>query len=75
MEIVNQNSINTTQERLDEMKAEKQANIQVLKEIQDARILLSQERGSFVTFKEESLSQIESARNKLALEEANFNKK
>ncbi len=72
MEIVNQNKVNVTQERLDEMKSEKQANIQVLSDIQKEREALRQERNSFYTYKQECESKINEDRLAVKREQENL---
>lgn len=67
MEIVNQNSVNAEQERLNELKKEKQENIAILEQIQKEREALRQERGSFETYKQEQLDQI--AQDRLTLKQ------
>lgn len=71
MEIQNQNSINVTQERLDEMKAIKDADQKVLDDINNKGAALSRDKAAFAEYKTSETTKIEDARKLLARESAN----
>lgn len=63
--------INTTEERINEMKQHKQDNMKILNDIQAAQAQLGKDRQAFVTYKEAEEAKIDSARSLLARESAN----
>jgi lysozyme family protein len=64
----NQNNLNVSDERLAELKKEKEANQAILNQIQEERATLRQEKGKFETFKQEALSQIAEERKTILKE-------
>lgn len=70
-EIANQNSLNVTQERIDELKALKAENAKILDNIQAQGTALAKAKGEFETYKQESQSKIDNDRQTLAREHNN----
>lgn len=56
------NRVNAEQDRLDEIKNETLANRQVLKDIQEEKAALNQEKGKFETYKEAELKNLDDQR-------------
>ena len=57
-EIHNQNGLNVTDERLAELREATTVNQGILKDIQDQRAALKEERAKFQTFQEEEMSKL-----------------
>lgn len=71
MEIQNQNNINVTQDRLDEMKAIKDANQKVLDDINTQGAALAKNKASFNEQKQADLKEVADKISLLARESAN----
>lgn len=70
----NQNQINVTQERLDEMKAIKVANQKILDDINIKGAKLASDRSTFEAYKTSETTKINDQRGLLARESANHAK-
>lgn len=74
MEIANQNQINVTQERLDQMKQIKADNAKLLSDIDTKTAALSQASAKFEEYKKSETTKMDDQRKLLARESANHSK-